>query len=421
MNQVILHADMNAFYVSCEMSSDPSLHGKAVVVGGDVEARHGIVLAKSDLAKKAGIQTGHAIWQARQLCPNLIVLQPNYKLYLRVSQATREIFSRYTGYIEPFGLDEAWLGLGQTNFDDGRRVADEIRACVHSELGITASVGVANNKIMSKLGSDYKKPNATTVITPKDYPRIVWPLPAGELLYVGRSTAKKLYRMGLYTIGDLANVEPDILRRSLGKNGEMLWHFANGLDGSPVAAAGSSMEIKSIGNSTTTPRDLVGLHEVRLTFLVLAESVATRLRENGFRARTVQISIRDNALHTCERQMKLTSPSQISHDLLDAAMHLFTQNYDLKHQPPIRSLGIRGCDLETTEGCIQLSMLQEDIKRINLETIENTIDHIRGRFGRNAIKPCSLLFDRAIGDINPKDDHIIHPVSYFQKKETKPT
>lgn len=412
MHQTILHADMNSFYASCEMSEKPSLRGKAVVVGGDVEQRHGIVLAKSDLAKKAGIQTGHAIWQAQQLCKDLIILPPNYSLYLRISRETRKIFDDYTGYVEPFGLDEAWLGLGQATLDEGRMVADKIRERVWKELGITASVGVADNKIMSKLGSDYEKPDATTVIGREDYPNIVWPLPASDLLYVGRSTEKKLSNCGIYTIGALANTLPEVLKRMLGKNGVMLWRFANGYDQSSVASTGFFHDIKSIGNSTTTPHDLVNLEDVKLTFWVLAESVAERLRENRFRARTIQISIKDNSLFSFERQIKLQRPTQIAHDIIDAAMQLFNKNYDLKHSKPIRSLGIRGCDLETVDGCIQLSMIQEDAQRLNIEIMENTIDRIRERFGHFAIMRGSLLAEKSIGSINPKDDHVIHPVSF---------
>ena len=411
MSRIIIHADMNSFYVSCEMSEDPTLRGKAVVVGGDVEQRHGIVLAKSDIAKKAGIQTGHAIWQARNLCPNLMVLPPNYQLYLRISRETREIFNDYSGHVEPFGLDEAWIDLGYTTFDEGQRVADEIRLRVWEELGITASVGVADNKIMAKLGSDYKKPNATTIIRPEDYERIAWPLPAKDLLYVGRSTAKKLSNVNICTIGDIATSDPKLMRSLLGKNGEMLWAFANGLDRSPVTCTGYSPDIKSIGNSTTTPRDLENMNDVRVTFWVLAESVAERLREHGFRARTIQISIRDNKLRSFERQMKLNRPTQIAHDIIAAAMCLFSQNYDLDQCNPIRSLGIRGCDLETVDGCVQLSMLQEDKKALKIEEAEKVVDDIRRRFGHFAIMRAALLGD-SIGDINPKDDHVINPVSY---------
>ena len=412
MDATILHADCNAFYVSCEMSENPKLRGKAVAVAGDPDARHGIILAKSDLAKRAGIKTGHAIWQAKRLCPELIVLRPNYRLYLRMSQETRQIFGDYTGHVEPFGLDEAWLGLGRDDIMRGQKAADSIRHRIWKELGITASVGVADNKIMAKLGSDLKKPDATTVLRPEDYPRRVWPLPVGELLYVGRSTEVKLMRAGYGTIGDVARSSPAVLRAMLGKAGEMLWTFANGLDKSPVNNTGYSPEIKSIGNSTTTPRDLINLDDVRMTVWVLAESVAERLREHRFRARTVQIYVRDNELKSFERQTKLRRPTQLAHEIMNAAMGLFEGHYDFGEEKPLRSLGVRAADLETVDGCMQLSMIAEDKKRMNLEIVENTVDEIRRRFGHFAIQRGSLLVD-PIGVINPKDDHVIHPVSYF--------
>jgi len=411
VDATILHADSNAFYVSCEMSERPSLRGKAVVVAGDPEARHGIVLAKSDLAKKAGVKTGHAIWQARQLCPDLIVLPPNYRLYLRMSHETREIFNDYTGHVEPFGLDEAWLGMGSDTIEQGRKAADEIRKRIWDELGITASVGVADNKIFAKLGSDLKKPDATTVIRPEDYSRLVWPLPIGELLYVGRATEARLMRAGYRTIGDVAKASPTVMRALLGKNGEMLWTFANGLDKTPVASTGFAPDIKSIGNSATLPRDLVNEEDVKITFWMLAEAVAERLREHNFRARTIQIHVRDCELRSFERQTKLKNPTQLANEIVNAAMQLFTRHYDFSRQPPIRSLGVRGADLETVDGCVQLSMLAEDRRRINQELIENAIDGIRKRFGHFAVQRGCLLADR-IGAISPKDQHVIHPVSY---------
>ena len=412
MDATILHADCNSFYVSCEMSQDPTLRGKAVVVGGDVEARHGIVLARSELAKRAGIKTGHVIWQAKRLCPGLIVLPPNYRLYLRMSHEFREILGSYSGRVEPFGLDECWVGLGTDTIEQGEKVANEIRKRTWEELGITVSVGVANNKVMAKLGSDLKKPDATTVLRPEDYERLVWPLPATDLLYVGHATEEKLKRVGITTIGGIAQASPHYLKSLLGINGEMLWRFASGLDKTPVADTGYSPVIKSIGNSTTTPRDLVNMEDVKLTMWVLAESVAERLRDGGFRASTVQIHIRDNALVSFERQVKLNKPTQLAHEIVRAAMQLFAAHYDFTRQKPIRSLGVRGADLETVDGCVQLSMLMEDQKRINQELVEKAIDGIRARFGHFAVQRGSLLIDR-IGEINPKDDHVIHPVSYL--------
>jgi DNA polymerase-4 len=328
-----------------------------------------------------------------------------------MSHETREIFGDYTGRVEPFGLDEAWLGLGRDSIEQGRKAADEIRKRIWDELGITVSIGVADNKIIAKLGSDLRKPDATTVIAPEDYPRLVWPLPVGDLLYVGRSTETKLMRLGYKTIGDVAKSSPHAMRGLLGKNGELIWTFANGLDKSPVADTGSAPDIKSIGNSATLPRDLVNVEDVQITFWMLAEAVAERLREHRFRARVLQIHVRDNALKCFERQVKLRNPTQLAGEMVQTAMQLFNQNYDFSRQQPIRSLGVRGADLETVDGCIQLSMLAEDRKRINQELIENAIDGIRQRFGHFSVQRGCLFADR-IGAISPKDQHVIHPVSY---------
>lgn len=410
--RAILHVDCNAFYFGCEASRKPSLHGKAVVVGGDEEARHGIVLAKSDLAKAAGIKTGNALWQARQACPGLITLPPNYALYLHLSGRARQIFGDYADKIEPFGLDEAWLDVsGNETLHTAKLLGDKIRKRFIRELGLTASVGVANNKIMAKLGSDYQKPDATTLICPEDYPRIVWPLPASDLLYVGSSTFAKLKKIGIYTIGDIVHAPDGLIQKLLGKNGEMIHTFASGSDTSPVMLTGYADPIKSIGNSTTTPRDLVSNEDVLLTLWVLAEAVASRLRSHGFRAKTVQLYVRDKNLKGFERQAALPKPTQLAHDLVLAGMGLFTRNYNWDDRPPLRSIGIRGCNLEPANGCVQMSLFQDENKKSKMEIIEHTMDDIRDRYGHFAVLRASMLGD-GIGQINPKDDHIIHPVSY---------
>ena len=396
MDRTILHVDCNSFYVSCEMSEDPSLRGKAVVVGGDVEARHGIVLAKSEKAKAAGIKTADTIGEAKRRCPNLIIVPPNYQLYMRVSREVRDILGDYSGHVEPFGIDEAWVGLGTDTIEQGARLADEIRRRTWEELGITTSVGVADNKIMAKLGSDYKKPDATTVIAPEDYRKIVWPLPVGELLGAGGATRARLERVGIFTIGALAEADPENLRRMLGVNGVLLWQYANGLDHSPVARTGDVPDVESISHSTTTPHDLCDEEQVRRTYWVLSEAVAARLRELRLRARTIQIQVRDNALYSFERQTKIKRPSNLASEIIQTAMALFRANYDLSRQKPLRSVGVRCADVETEDGCVQLSMFEDERRRVSQEALERAIDAIRARFGPTAIRRASLLEDRSV-------------------------
>lgn len=410
--RTILHSDLNSFYASVELLYHPELRGKPVAVGGDVEQRHGIILAKSELAKKAGVKTGDAIWQAKQKCPGLICLPPDYKKYLRFSQLARAIYADYTDRIESFGIDEAWLSLtGSTHlFGDGVQVADTIRRRMREELGVTASVGVSFNKIFAKLGSDMKKPDATTLITQENFRDTVWPLPVEELLYVGRSTRNKLNNRGVLTIGDLARRDVHDLRLLLGVWGETLWAFANGCDESPVAQAGAESYVKSVGNSTTTPRDLVNDEDVKLIVFVLAESIAARLRRHGLKCRTVAIHVRNNELFSFERQGKLSGPTFLSGKIADKAMELFRANY--RWDKPIRSIGVRGADLVTAAGMVQLDLFERDVAM--MEELERCVDQLRNRFGPYCIQRCALLQDGQLTGFDPKTEHVIHPVSFFR-------
>ncbi len=410
--RVILHSDLNAFYASVECLYKPELRDKPVAVCGDPELRHGIVLTKNDLAKKTGIKTGEAIWQARLKCPDLVVLPPNYSLYLKFGRMARSIYADYASQIQPFGLDEAWLDVtgSQTMYGDGKSIADRIRSRIKTELGITASVGVSYNKIFAKLGSDFKKPDATTVISMSNYKEKVWPLPVQELLYVGRATTRKLNRKNILTIGDLARTDINCLVSALGKWGAVLHDFANGLDFSPVSSYGEESIIKSIGNSTTTPRDLENNDDVRLIIYVLADSVATRLREHGFRCRGVQVSIRDNELFSFERQGPFNTPTYISTEIASKAMEIFLQNYNWAG--PIRSLGVRAINLISTNNAVQLDLFDNPEHRQRHEQLESAIDEIRRRFGHYSIQRAVLLEDHR-HNINPKDEHVIHPVGLF--------
>lgn len=414
MERVILHSDINACYANIELLHRPELRGNPVAVGGDVEARHGIILAKDEIAKRFGVKTGMALWQARDVCPKLIVLPPRYELYIRFSRLVRSIYGEYTDQIESFGLDECWLDVsGSTHlFGDGKKIADSIRQRVKDELGITVSIGVAWNKVFAKLGSDLKKPDAVTVITKDDYKQKVWSLPAADLLYVGPATRKKLYDRGVYTIGDLAKVEPQYLHDWFGKWGFVLSTFANGLDPSPVMQADEEAAVKSIGNSTTTPRDLKCDQDAKIIYFMLAESVAERMREQGFLCRTVQISLRDNGLYCFERQMKLPQPTCLASELCAVALKLLRQSYTW--HKPLRSIGIRAADLVPEQAPWQLTLFEDESARLKQEKLERTVDGIRYRFGHYAINRAIVTMDNTLTNINPKEDHIIHPVGLFK-------
>lgn len=414
MSRVILHSDMNNCYASIELLHRPELRGKPLAVGGDPEARHGIVLAKNQLAKKAGVKTGMALWQAKQVCPDIVFVPPNMDLYLRFSRLAHEIYGEYTDQQEAYGVDESWLDVtASTSYKgDGLKIAEEISSRIKRELGITVSIGVSWNKIFAKLGSDYKKPDAITVIDKMNYQKIVWPLPVEDLLYVGRSTQKKLKLFGIHTIGELAKTDPRLLHRQLGKMGLVLHMFANGEDQTPVNQENYHAPIKSIGNSTTTPRDLENEEDVKIITYVLAESVSARLRENNFKCRVVEIHVRDKELNSYSKQKKIAMPTDITGEIAEAAMGLFRESYQWKL--PIRSIGIRGCDLVDAWCPVQLDLFISQEKRDKLHKMDKTVDIIRGRFGFESIQRGLMYRERILSKVNAKDDHTVHPHGYFE-------
>ena len=411
----VLHIDMNACYASIECLYDPSIRNLPVAVGGDVEARHGIILAKNQIAKRFGVKTGEALWQAKQKCPELHIVPPHFDRYLRFSRMAREIYADYTDLVEPFGLDEVWCDVTGTQKLRERgleALANEIRERVKFELGITVSVGASWNKIFAKLGSDYKKPDAVTVFTPENYRDKVWPLPASDLLGVGRATERKLASRGIRTIGDIAAAPPSMLRGFLGKWGLILHDFAAGYDSSPVARAGDEAVIKSIGNSTTTPRDLCCDEDAGIVYWMLCESVAERMRESGFLCRGVQVHIRDNELASFERQLKLESPTCLASTLHEAAMRLLRENWDW--HKPLRSIGVRATDLLPASTPVQCSIFEDSERQEKRERLERSVDDLRRRFGHYCVGRAVCVSAPTLRNISPKDEHVIHPVGYFK-------
>lgn len=391
MNRTILHSDCNCFYASVELLHHPELRGKPVAVGGDPEARHGIVLTADYTAKRYGVKTGMALWQAKQVCPDITFLPPRMDLYLRFSRMAQEISSR-----------------------------------MKKELGITVSVGVSFNKIFAKLGSDYKKPDAITTMYEDEFQRKAWCLPVSDLLYVGNATNKKLYSMGIRTIGDLAKSDETLLVRKLGKMGSILWAFANGYDESPVKLENTSAPVKSVGNSTTTPRDMETDEDVKIVLYILAESVAARLRENGFRCRTVEISVRDKELFHFSKQVKLQNASNITKEIAEAGYRLYKDNYRLPaddkelkssrpefFQKPLRSIGIRGTDLVTDYFWEQLDMFMDPQARERQMKMDETVDIIRKRFGFYSVQRGLMYRDRILSACDAKSDYTVHPHGYF--------
>ena len=414
MDRVILHCDLNSFYASVECLHHPEYRNVPMAVGGDVEKRHGIILAKNQLAKKAGVTTGEALWQALQKCPNLILVKPNFSQYLRFSRMVRAIYADYSDKIESFGIDEVWIDVTESIhlFGTPKALADAIRERVKLELGVTISVGVSFNKVFAKLGSDYKKPDATTEITRENMKDIVWPLPIEDLLYVGRATTQKLHLLGIYTIGDCATTEVAVLKRRLGKWGEYLWRFANGEDNSVVSIQNYEPLVKSIGNSTTCPRDLRTLQDVKIVTYILAESVAARLKEAHLMASVISIGVRDIHLKGFTRQIKLSQPTHLSDDIAQAAMGLFDKNVDFT--TPLRSIGVKASDLSVIEIPVQLDLFTDQVAHQRALNLENTIDVIRERYGFNSVQRLMMKEDPLLSQFNPKHDHVIFPESYFK-------
>ena len=412
MERVILHSDLNNFYASVECLYYPELRGKPVAVGGDEEARHGIVLAKNEKAKQYGIKTGNTLWEARRRCPELVIVPPHYDQYLRYSRMAQEIYAQYTDQVEAFGLDECWLDVtGSTKlFGEGRTIANAVRRQIKEELGVTASVGVSWNKVFAKLGSDYKKPDAITEFTKENYRELVWPLPVEALLYVGSATSRKLRRYGIQTIGDLANAPVEFLQYKLGKIGRMLKEFANGEERSPVSRIGEAPMVKSVGNSTTAPRDLNTDEDVKITLYALCESVAERLREQGLLCTVVQIAVRNSRLEYYDRQGRLCSPSCNSKTLYDKAFELYKRHH---HGEPIRSIGIKAAGLLGMDAD-QLSIMPEAAKSQKLDRLEQAVDDVRRRYGHFAVQRGIMLADEKLSAVNPKEDHIIHPAGFLK-------
>lgn len=391
-DRVILHSDLNSFYASVEMMLDPGLRGKAVAVCGSTEDRHGIVLAKSDLAKKAGIKTGMVNWEARQLCKDLIVVPPHYDQYLKYSKLTQAIYQRYTDLMEPFGMDECWLDVtGSRLYGNGMEIAEQIRQACREELGLTVSIGVSYNKIFAKLGSDMKKPDAVTEILRDSFKEKIWPLHCSEMIYCGRATTAKLAKYGIHTIGDVANTDPECLRRWFGVNGLALWRYANGTDNSRVMHKDFVSPVKSVGHGITCVSDLEDEEEVWKVILALSQDVGHRLRVHELSARGVQISVRGNDLLGSQFQGKLPIKTQLPSEIGAAAFHLFQDRY--RWGSKVRAVTVRAIDLVPYKDPDQLSMFVDAARLERRERLEDAVEELRSRFGKNAITYGILMGD----------------------------
>ena len=389
MARTILHCDLNSFYASVELLSHPELRQQPVAVCGDPDSRKGIILAKNEPAKRCGVKTAETIWQARQKCPDLVFLPPHHDQYRQFSHIINNIYGQYTDLVEPFGIDESWLDItGSMHLfgGDARAIADGIRRRISQELGLTLSIGVSFNKVFAKLGSDYRKPDATTVIPPESWQEIVWPLPLNSLLYAGPAAQRALGQYGIHTVGDLAAVDPVLPQRLLGKLGRQLWDFANGRDTAPVRPQHEKEPVKSVGNSFTFRENLISREQVLQGMSLLCDSVASRLRQQNLYCGAVQIGLRDPAFRNISRQKQLACSTHSMRDLLRTAMELTDCIW--KPPSPLRLLSVTALaltdSLETYEQTDLFSpgRQAEDARRENLE---RAVDAIRKKYGGSAI------------------------------------
>ena len=385
-NRVILHCDMNGFFASVELLDYPELRDKPMAVCGDPESRHGIILAKNEIAKRYGIVTAETLWQARKKCPDLQTVPPHLKKYQHYSRLINEIYLQYTDMVEPFSVDESWLDVtaSQKLFGNGKQIADKIRHQVKKELGLTLSAGVSFNKIFAKMGSDYKKPDATTVITQENYKNILWPLDIRDLFFVGKATADKLQGIGIHTIGQLAESDRHTVTALLGKQGNIIHDYANGLDQTPVSRFDEREDVKSIGNGSTFRRNLEGIQDIRTAVIALSDTVAVRLRQKKKKAFGVKVDIKDPSLKVISRQQQLDNPTNLAENIADTAVSIIEKSWNLRH--PIRMLTVTAINLCPEDQAQQLSLFSsENIQNETGEKMERTMDDIRKKFGRNAI------------------------------------
>lgn len=388
MDRVILHCDMNGFFASVELLDRPDLVDKPMAVCGDPDSRHGIILAKNEIAKKYGIVTAETLWQAKKKCPDLVTVPPHRDKYTYYSHEINQIYLEYTDMVEPFSIDESWLDVtaSQKLFGTGREIADQIRERVKTQFGLTLSAGVSYNKIFAKMGSEYKKPDATTEITRENYKDILWPQPAGDMFFVGKATAAKLYSaLGVRTIGDIATASPESLRALLGKQGDVLYRYVNGLDEEPVHLYTHREPIKSVGNGMTFRRNLVGEDDILSALAGLCDTVASRLRKYHLKGFGIKVDIKDPKFRTISRQKQLDSPTNLAVEIKHAAMDLIRASWSMSS--PIRLLTVTAINLvDENYSQEQISLFTiDDSKHKKAESLEQALDDIRNKFGKASV------------------------------------
>ncbi len=403
-DRVILHCDCNSFFASVETVLNPSYRDVPMAVCGSEADRHGIVLAKNELAKKYGVVTAETVASAKRKCPTLVIAAPHYGEYVRFSKRVNEIYARYTDIIEPFGIDESWLDItaSQKIFGSGVDIAEEIRSAVKKETGLTVSIGVSFNKPFAKLGSDYKKPDAITVIDRSNFKEIAYPLPVSSLLFVGKKTEKALSALGVRTIGALSEISRATLNQRLGKLGDLLYSYANGLDESPVEP--EIKDAQSISNGLTFRHDLLTRAECKLGIEYLSEELGAKLRNSGMKCGTVCLTIKDESFHAIQRRRRQSPISDISREIADTAYSILLDEWE--EGRAVRMLTVSVSNL-TKEAAVQLDMFdtKEEKQREKILKRENAVDKIRQKYGGEAIISGAIIdSDIGIYKLKHKDE-----------------
>lgn len=405
-NRIVLHSDLNNFFASVECLKHKALALYPVAVCGSQKERHGIVLAKNNLAKKCGVKTGQVIWQAKQMCPELVVLDAHYEEYQYYSQKVRAVYATYSDRVEPFGMDEAWLEMtgisGIRTLQDGVAAANRLRKEIFEKTGLTVSIGVSDNKTFAKLASDYKKPDAVTVFGPDEYLPVISKLAVGELMYAGRSTQKRLHSFCVETIGDAANRNSAFFRSVLGKSGESLFRNACGYDCSPVQNVVYEDPVKSLGNSATTPRDMTSDEDIKVLLYALCDKVCTRLRKAALKATVLQLHLREPDLTVTEKQCGIL-PTNLTGTLAEQALSLYHRSFP--KGLTLRSIGVRTSGFVVCGKEEQKSLFDSDKE----ETLDQTVDAIRSRYGLHVIRRGVLCTDKTLYSPLYSEKHLVAP------------
>ena len=416
-NRVIFHVDVNAAYLSWEavyrlrhLGAKEDLRKQAAGVGGDTALRHGIILAKSVPAKRYGIRTGESILEAKIKCPSLILVPPHYQLYEKASKAFMEILKEFSPAVEQYSIDEAFMDMTGTHvlWHSPEAAAEAVRKRVRDELGFTVNIGISSNKVLAKMASDFEKPDKVHTLFPAEIGTKLWPLPVSELFFVGSRTKRKLDSLGIYTIGELARTDPEILKSHLKKQGEILWAFANGIDTSPVEPEPEAN--KGYGNSLTLPFDVTEVCQARLALLSLSETLGARMRKDQVRAQVFTLSVKTWDFRCYSHQKKFSDPTDLTEEIYKRAVLLFGQVWK---REPIRHLGIQGSCLTGKDMPVQGSLFQGEAYE-KRRRAEMTVDRIRQRYGADAVKRAAFLdtpIDHMSGGISREKRTVLYKLA----------